>query len=153
MIELHSPEEIDEAYILDLHEYLVEYSKALYVFIKSSKDDSDDGVSNVPSDNEFMENEGLHLFDRNTKRDLLILTHNFTQVYPPLNKYNALENPAEAMVGVALFLNDVITAAEETYGQLSREGEEKVEKFTAVRAFVWHKIDTWFKLEKMLAIS
>ena len=154
MIELRAPHEVTEEYILDLMEYATEWSKAVYVFIKSIKEEDDQlGSNDVPSNNELIENEGLHLFDRETKRDFLLLTHQFTQMYPPLNQYSVFEDAPKAIVQVAVFLSDLIDASQASYGELTAEGRQKAEEYVAIRSLVWEKIDTWYKLEKMLELS
>ena len=108
MIEIKPTDEIDEAYILELHEYRCEFVKMMNAFISDSL--TEEEVANVA-----------------------MLIFFYCSTIPELNKFKN-SNISEGITEVLAFLSNLIDYAESVVGELSNYANNKIQEHAAVIA-------------------
>ncbi len=127
MIELRPTDEIDEAYILELHEYRAEWVKLMNAFISESL--SEEEVANVA-----------------------MLVFFYCSTIPDLQKFKE-EDLITGIAEVLTFLHNLIDYAESVCGELSNYANDKIREHAAVIRYINNRLTAIEMLEKSFSQS
>lgn len=125
MIELRGDDQIDEEYIIELHEYRMEWVKLMNAMVNNEL--SKDELTNV-----------------------ILLTDFYCKTFPPLNHCDVQNDFGGAVKAVLEFLNGIIKSSEETYGELSEGGKIKIHFFTETVFYIQQRMVAMNSIEKAL---
>lgn len=123
MIEIRPTNEIDEDYILELHEYRAEYIKMMNAFI--SEELSEEEVANVA-----------------------MLVFFYCSTIPELQQFKE-SNLSEGITEVLTFISNLIDYAESVCGELSNYAINKIEEFGAVIRYIDNRLSSIEMLEDL----
>lgn len=125
MITIRAEGEIDESYIIELHETRCEWAKVLNAIVDNSL--SQDELTN-----------------------LILLTDYYCKTIPPLNSHNVNEDLGNALKGVYTFLEELIDTSEETYGELSESAKLKIDHYSSTVNYIIKRMEAIRSIEKAL---
>ena len=127
MLELRPTEDIDEKYILELHEHRCEIVKVMNALISDSL--TEEEVVNVT-----------------------LLIHFYCSTIPPLQQFKD-SNLGDSITEFLSFLTNLIDYAESAYGILSDEANEKIEEYDAIIRYIDNRLSSIEYLEGIFTQS
>ena len=127
MLELRPTDEIDEAYVLELQEYRVEWVKLMNALVSESL--SEEEVANVA-----------------------LLVFFYCSTIPPLQQFKD-SDLSTGVTEVLTFLSNLIDYAESVVGELSEEANEKIEEYGAVIRYIDNRLSSIEYLEGIFTQS